>query len=102
MKSANSRFMQLVVVCLGILLAAQIGWAQSTTNGAIGGTVTDPSGALVSGATVTIHNNGTNAEQTEKTDSSGYFRFNNLQPGSYTVTIKMTGFADYKAAQVIV
>lgn len=102
MKSTNSRLMSVVVVCLGVLLAAQIGWAQSTTNGAIGGTVLDPSGAIVVGATVTIHNNGTNAEQTDTTDGSGYFRFNNLQPGSYTLTIKMAGFSDYRTEQVIV
>src|SRR5713226_4361718 len=102
MKSTNSRFFGVAVVCLIVLLAAQIGRAQSTTDGAIGGTVYDSSGAVVAGAQVVVHNNGTNAEKTAATDSSGYFRIANLAPGTYTVTITHSGFAGFKAEQVIV
>jgi Carboxypeptidase regulatory-like domain/TonB dependent receptor len=85
-----------------VLLAAQIGRAQSTTEGAIGGTVYDSTGAVVAGAQVVIHNNGTNAEQTATADESGYFRVSSLQPGTYTVSIKHPNFASYKAERVIV
>jgi hypothetical protein len=102
MKSVNSRFFGVAVVCLMVLLAAQISWAQSTTDGAIGGTVYDSTGAVVAGAQVVIHNNGTNAEQTVKADESGYFRVGSLQPGTYTVSIKHPNFAHYKAERVIV
>ena len=52
----------------------------------------DASGAIVSGATVTVVNNATNAEQTAKADSAGYFRVIHLQPGTYNVTITASGF----------
>lgn len=78
------------------------GFAQSTTEGAIGGTVYDKHGAVVTGATVVVHNNGTNAEQTQTTNSSGYFRVTGLTPASYTVTISASGFAGYKADDVVV
>jgi Carboxypeptidase regulatory-like domain len=91
---------------LGMFLLVVMGCAlvsaQSTTQGAIGGTAFDKTGAVVAKAKVVVHNNGTNAEVTTATDSSGYFRVNALQPGSYTVTISHEGFATFKAEQVIV
>ncbi|HWY68412.1 MAG TPA: carboxypeptidase regulatory-like domain-containing protein [Terriglobales bacterium] len=75
---------------------------QSTTEGAIGGTVYDVAGAVVPNASVVVHNNGTNAEQRVTTDASGYFRVRQLQPATYTVTVTSQGFAPYKAENVIV
>jgi Carboxypeptidase regulatory-like domain len=88
--------MLLVIACCGLLAA------QSTTEGAIGGTVFDKTGAVVPKAGIVAHNNGTNAEFTTSSDDSGYYRVNALQPGVYTVTITRQGFAAYKAEQVIV
>ena len=76
--------------------------AQSTTQGAIAGTVQDASGAVISGATVTLHNNGTNAEIKLTTDSSGYFKAPLVEPGTYTVTIGAPGYGDYTASTVAV
>jgi len=76
--------------------------AQSTTEGAVAGTIYDPQGAVVAGATVTVRNNGTNQEQTATTDSTGYFRITKLSPASYTVSVTAQGFAGYRAPQVIV
>jgi hypothetical protein len=53
-------------------------------------------------AAVTIHNNGTNAEQHLKADSSGYFMAPLLEPGTYTVTIDAPGFGEFTADTVIV
>jgi hypothetical protein len=88
-------FAMLFAMCLSMA-------AQSTTDGAIGGTVYDANGAVVPNATVVVHNNGTNAEQRIMTDASGYYRARQLQPATYTVTINSTGFAQYKAENVIV
>lgn len=91
--------------CLAFLLVALLSFgasAQSTTDGAIGGTVMDPSDAAVPNAKVTVKNNGTNAEQTVMTDESGYFRVAKLTPGTYTVAISAPGFADFKAEQLTV
>ncbi|MGA2896038.1 MAG: carboxypeptidase regulatory-like domain-containing protein [Acidobacteriaceae bacterium] len=70
--------------------------AQSTTQGAIGGTVFDPTNAAIVNATVTIHNDATNAEQTLTSDASGYFKAPLLEPGTYTVTVAAAGFSGYK------
>ncbi|HTC94066.1 MAG TPA: TonB-dependent receptor [Terriglobales bacterium] len=76
--------------------------AQSTTEGAIGGTVVDNTGAVVSKAQVTARNNGTNAEKSTITDSAGYYRIIQLQPGIYTVTVSQQGFAPFKSSEVTV
>ena len=77
-------------------------FAQSTTEGAIAGTVADPSGSVLSGASVTLHNDGTNAEIKLVTDDSGYFKAPLVQPGTYTVTVSASGFGDYSAKTVAV
>src|SRR5882762_7528732 len=76
--------------------------AQSTTDGAIGGTVLDSSGAAVPNAKVTVKNHGTNAEETVMTDDTGYFRVGKLQPATYTVSVEVQGFTPFRAEQVIV
>src|SRR6266850_5174793 len=76
--------------------------AQSTTDGAVGGTVTDSSGAAVPKAKVTVKNSGTNAEETVMTDDTGYFRVGKLQPATYSVSVEAQGFAPFKAEMVIV
>src|SRR5215471_8858321 len=93
------KFVVLFLICLA---AAALSFAQSTTDGAIGGTVFDKTGAVVGGAKIVVHNNGTNAEQTVNSDSSGYYRVTGLQPGIYTVTITAGSLAPYKAEKVIV
>jgi hypothetical protein len=91
------------LLCLGVLcLASGFVFAQSTTQGAIGGTVFDNSNAVIANATVTIHNDATNAEFVVKTDASGYFKAPLLEPGTYTVTITAASFGGYKATGVII
>jgi len=107
-RRSKMRGLTLRSFCVGLLCvffvfgSVQFVHAQSTTGGAIGGTVYDPVGAAVPSAKVTVHNNATNAEQTVTTDDSGYYRVTSLQPASYTVTIDASGFAAFKAEQIIV
>jgi len=88
------------------LLAAMVNtraaFAQSTTQGAIAGIVTDPSDAAVPNAKITVKNNATDAEETVVTDESGYYRVIKLTPATYTVTVTAGGFAELKAENVIV
>jgi hypothetical protein len=97
-----SSIQRLVAVALLVMSFGALLYAQSTTDGAIGGTVYDTNGAVVANAKVLVRNNGTNAEQTVTTDGSGYFRISSLRPGAYTVTVTEQGFAPFKAEQVIV
>jgi hypothetical protein len=89
------------VLFLALLLGIQA-IAQTAVDGAIGGTVNDTSGAVIPGATVLVHNNDTNAEQTVKTDSSGYFRALHLRAGLYSVTVTASGFGTFKSPNVSV
>lgn len=66
--------------------------AQNLTSGDVAGTVTDPSGAILPNATVTLKNNGTGQTQTATTNTTGAYRFSLLSPGSYTVTATASGF----------
>lgn len=91
----------LAVLCLSIGMSAAI-FAQSTTDGAIGGTVKDPAGAVVPNASVTVRNEGTNLTKNATTDSEGRFRVVQLQPGNYTVTVGVTGFAEFTQKNVVV
>jgi hypothetical protein len=97
-----SSIQRLVTVALCVATCGALLYAQSTTDGAIGGTVYDTNGAVVANAKIVVRNNGTNAETTITTDGSGFFRASKLQPGTYTVAISQQGFAPYKAEQVIV
>ena len=90
------------VIALLAFLATSSVWAQSTTDGAIGGVVRDPAGAVVQNATVTVRNEETNQERTATTDDEGRFRVVQLQPGNYTVRISATGFSEFTQQAVIV
>jgi hypothetical protein len=70
--------------------------------GAVGGTATDPNNAAVANATVTLRSMDTNKSETATTDSEGRFRFTNLQPGAYAITITATGFSEFKLEQLAV
>jgi len=86
------------MVSLGVVPVS----AQSTTDGAIGGTVVDSSGAAVPNAKVTAKNSGTNAVSSATTDDTGYFRIGKLAPAEYSVTVDATGMAPFTAEHVVV
>jgi hypothetical protein len=79
------------IILLFVLLAAVTLSAQ-TFRGTILGTVTDASGAVVAGAKVTVKNVGTGLERTTDTSADGSYALPELQIGTYTVTITLTGF----------
>src|SRR5260370_85238 len=58
----------------------------------IQGVVTDPDGATVSGATLTLTNLGTNQKLTATSDENGIYNFNALPPSTYSLTVEKTGF----------
>ena len=66
--------------------------AQTSTAGTVVGNVTDPQGAVVPGADVTLKNNGTNETATGRSNDQGGFIFPNVTPGAYTLTVTAKGF----------
>src|SRR5712692_3725721 len=87
---------------LVLAVCALSAMAQSTTTGAINGSVTNPNKEVVAGATVTAKNNGTNKEATATTDDNGGFKVVNLDPGTYTVTVNASGFAPFTNGNIAV
>ncbi len=61
-------------------------------NASLSGTVTDNSGAVVGGATVTLTNKGSGAVKTFTTSGAGYYNFSELAPGSYSLASTAKGF----------
>jgi hypothetical protein len=67
----------------------------SGNSGFVTGNVTDPNGAEVAGANVTVKNDATGQQYTTSTDANGNFRTSSLIAGSYTVMISSQGFSQY-------
>lgn len=94
-------FRKAVLLSAAALLTGSA-FAQSTTQGAISGTVSDVTGAAVPSASITIHNDGTNAEKKLTADASGNFTAPLVEPGAYTVTIEAAGFGKEVDKSVLV
>jgi hypothetical protein len=81
---------------LGLFLACAFSptrlCAQTLTTGAVSGTVTDPSGAVIPNAEVTLTSNSKGTVSKMKTNASGVYEFDLLEPGTYTLRVAATGF----------
>ena len=89
------------VVALGcVLCGANHAWAQSTNSGTVIGTVTDPSGAVVSGAAVTLTGPGLTLKTA--TNGNGQYLIQAVPPGTYSLIVVKSGFATTKTANVVV
>src|SRR5208282_5384276 len=89
-------FLAALVVLSAAALVAQ------TFRGTILGTVTDASGAVVSGATVKVHNANTGLDRTTQTSADGSYAVSELQIGTYIVTVSQSGFQTSVTSSVTV
>ena len=79
-----------VIMCLsGVMVVAQV------ESGVISGTITDQSGASVTGATVTVTNLSTNASRTTVSSNSGSYSLLGLEPATYQVTVESASFKPF-------
>ncbi len=91
----NVRRVVLMMLTMVLLSSAAFAQSQATT-GVIEGTVSDSSGAVLPGATVTLTNTGTNFTRELVTDADGRFRGLLLPLGTYRLTVSLTGFSNYQ------
>src|ERR1700728_765638 len=88
------------VVCMLVLLTGTL--MSQQTSGSSVGTVTDNTGAVVSGATVTLTNVDTGDHRTATTNAAGDYQFVNLTPGNYRVDVENSGFKHFIRTNVVV
>lgn len=81
-----------MVICLAVLASAPSTFAQNSTSATLRGTVKDPSGAVVSGANVTVTSERTKAERKTVTNDEGGYVFTALSPDTYTIKVEGQGF----------
>jgi hypothetical protein len=82
----------LVAMFAALLLLPSVIMAQSVVTGAINGTVTDPSGAVIAGASVTLTSPATGESLTAESNASGGYSFGLVKPGTYTLAVAKSGF----------
>ena len=87
----------LVRFCFAVLVVLQASALFAQNAGSLRGSVTDKTGAIVPGATVSLTNEGTRFARQAITDSKGAFFFAAVEPGSYTLKSDLTGFKSYEA-----
>src|SRR5580692_5348029 len=88
-------FLGALFFVFGALAAVPASIAQTGNSANVTGTVTDPSGAVVAGANVTIHNPVTGFERSFTTDASGNFSFANVPFNPYHLSVSATGFGAF-------
>ena len=95
-----SRIQSMAKIAFCALALVALCWASIT--GSISGVVTDPSGAVVSGATVVATNIQTGITNTVVTDDKGFYSFQSLPIGTYTLGVSQTGFKNYSKTDLVV
>lgn len=94
------------LACAIVAILVVTWWATplgaQTTFGSILGIVTDPSGAAIPGASVTLTNLGTEAHHTSQSDANGNYQFLNLDPGNYSLDFSKSGFSHLKRDSITV
>src|ERR1700739_3672976 len=88
------------VVALGFLVSSALVWASIT--GSVSGIVTDPSGGVVVGATVTAINPQTGVRAAIHTDKSGFYNFSDLSVGTYDLEVEQKGFKTFHQTKIVI
>jgi hypothetical protein len=88
-------------VIFALVFAALPIGARQTAAGSISGTVKDPAGAVIVGAQVSMRSDATGEVRSTSTNNDGRFKFDNLTPGGYTISVSQTGFKPVERAAVV-
>src|SRR6266436_5516942 len=98
LKQCLKKSFQILLICIAVVSCYSAAMSQAQSNAAdLQGSVRDPKGAVVAGATVTARNTATNSSRDATTNDDGFYKITNLSPGEYEVTVKAQ---NYKTAVV--
>ena len=101
MTQLRFRWFVVTFVALGcVLFGASHAWSQATNTGTVVGTITDPSGAVIAGADITLASNVGTLRTVS--NSTGQYILTTVPPGTYTVTARKNGFSTARAVGVVV
>jgi hypothetical protein len=84
-----------------LLTAARLVDAQSAGTTSLRGTIVDASGAVVTGATVSLSSVDTGTNSAAETDKNGFYQFVDVRPATYNLSVSATGFANYRQNGVV-
>jgi hypothetical protein len=84
-----------------LFLLASVAGAQISGTASIQGTISDPTGAVIPSALVTVTEDATHVQHTAKTDDKGLYNFPNINIGTYTLTTVSAGFKGYKQSGIV-
>ncbi len=90
-----------VITLLIVLIPSCTCMAQLAGTGSIQGTVTDSTGAVIPGASVTITNDATQVTQNSVSNSQGLYTFPNIHIGTYTLRVTSNGFQRYRQTGIV-
>ncbi len=93
------RSSHLLLCCLALFVAGGLVYAGVTAS--ISGTVTDSTGAAIAGAAVTATNIATGVAASQQTNSQGFYSFQSLALGTYTIEVVQKGFKTYKQTSLV-
>src|SRR5262249_13599552 len=96
----HSRILAFCFALSALLAASMLPALAQTSRGTVSGLVLDPQKAAIPGATVDLTNNDTNVVRSTTTNEAGLYRFDAVDPGSYKVSVKHTGFKNFSVMQI--
>ncbi|MGC2831294.1 MAG: carboxypeptidase-like regulatory domain-containing protein [Candidatus Acidiferrum sp.] len=101
MSSKRVALLLAALLCLFVVTPSSL-FGQAVSSGTVAGTVTDPSGGAIVGATVTLTDTATNAPRTAETNETGRYFFANVVPSTYNMSVSKTGFRVSKLVNQVV
>jgi hypothetical protein len=90
-----------LLIASAAFLSAPSAWTQAAGTASLSGSVLDPAGATIPGATVTITNTATDFKRAATSDAEGRYSFPNVPVGTYTLSIAAQGFATYVGQNIL-
>jgi len=90
------------VVIVWVVLSLSVMAAAQTSRGIVSGSITDPSGAVIPGASVTLTNIATAVSRSTTSNDEGFYRFDAVDLGTYQVTLSASGFGTIEKTNIVV